>query len=350
MKRLGAVVPVLDPSLTTHDLVRMAAFVEEQGYDAAFMPEAWSRDAICILTAFACATERIEIGTAAISLPVRSHATVGMAAATIDDLSDGRFILGIGMGHERTTTRWHGLPYEPSLQWMREYVEVIRRIHRREVMSFEGERVRSTHYRLGFEPRRKHVPIWIAVLKPGMMRLAGEIADGMLMYFSPLAYVGVGVEAVAEGLAKAGRARGSFDLGLMIPTCVTDEPAAARAVARRQVAWYSNLPFYNDMFAIAGFETEAGQLRDAWAEIRERDPEGNAWTQLDTGGTEQYVSDEMADAVVVIGDADHCAARIEEYAAAGVDTPIVFPFGGYEPGGSWDGFTHTLAEIRKAYA
>jgi alkanesulfonate monooxygenase SsuD/methylene tetrahydromethanopterin reductase-like flavin-dependent oxidoreductase (luciferase family) len=105
MKRLGAIVPVLDPSLTTHELVQMAVFAEEQGYDAAFMPEAWSRDAVCILAAFACATERMEIGTAAISLPVRSHATVAMAAATIDDLSDGRFILGIGVGHERTTTR-----------------------------------------------------------------------------------------------------------------------------------------------------------------------------------------------------------------------------------------------------
>ena len=350
MKRLGAVVPVLDPSLTTHDLVQLAVFAEQHGYDAAFMPEAWSRDAICIVAAFACATERIEIGTAAISLPVRSHATVGMASATIDDLSEGRFILGIGVGHERTTTRWHGLPYEPSLEWMREYVEVIRRIHRREVMDFEGTRVKSTHYRLGFEPRREHVPIWIAVLKPGMMRLAGEVADGMLMYFSPLSYVEVGRAAVEEGLATAGRTRESFDLGLMIPTCVTDDPAAARAIARRQVAWYNNLPFYNDMFRIAGFETEADRLREAWAKIRQRDPEGNTWTQLDTGGTEQHVTDEMADAVVVIGDADRCAARIEEYVAAGVDTPIVFPFGGYAPGESWDGFTQTLAEVRKAYA
>ena len=244
----------------------------------------------------------------------------------------------------------HGLEYEPSLQWMREYVEVVRRIHRREVMDYVGERVRSTHYRLGFEPHREHVPIWIAVLKPGMMRLSGEIADGMLMYFSPLAYVEVGVRAVAEGLDTAGRDRGEFDLALMIPTCVTDEPEAARAIARKQVAWYNNLPFYNDMFALAGFEKEAGQLRDAWAEIRARDPEGNGWTQLDTGDTEQYVTDEMADAVVVIGDADHCAARIEDYVAAGVDTPVVFPFGGYEPGESWDGFTHTLAEVRKAYS
>jgi alkanesulfonate monooxygenase SsuD/methylene tetrahydromethanopterin reductase-like flavin-dependent oxidoreductase (luciferase family) len=232
---------------------------------------------------------------------------------------------------------------------MREYVEVVRRIHRREVMDYVGERLRSTHYRLGFEPHREHVPIWIAVLKPGMMRLSGEIADGMLMYFSPLSYVEIGVDSVGEGLASAGRKRSDFDLALMIPVCVTDEPEAARAIARKQVAWYNNLPFYNDMFALAGFENEAGQLRDAWAEIRERDPEGNASTQLDTGGTEQYVTDEMADAVVVIGDAEHAASRIEEYVAAGVDTPIVFPFGGYEPGESWEGFTHTLAEVRKAY-
>lgn len=349
MNRLGVAVPVLDPSLTTRDLVRMAAFAEAEGYDAVFMPEAWSRDALCLLTAFAGATERIEIGTAAISLPVRSHAVVAMASATVDDLSDGRFILGVGVGHERTTTRWHGRPYAPSLQEMREYVEVIRRIHRGEEMDFEGERVRCTHYRLGFSPAREHVPIWLAVLKPGMMRLAGEIADGMFMYFSPLSYVRIGIDALEEGLAGGGRSRTSFDLGLMIPTCVTDDPAAAREAARRQVAWYNNLPFYNDMFSLAGFADEASRLRKAWADISERDPDARGWTRLDTQGTESHVTDEMIDAVVAIGDAEHCAGRIREYVAAGVDTPIIFPFGAYPPGESWQGFTNTLTQVRRAY-
>ena len=341
--RLGAIVPVLNPDLATRQLVDLAVLAEELGYDAVYMPEAWARDALVLCQAFASATTRIEIGTAAVSVPVRTPAVAAMASATIDDLSEGRFTLGLGMGHQRTTTNWHGLPYEPRLQWLREYVEIVRRIHRRERMEFQGEILRSTDYRLGFQPHRERIPIYLAVLRLGSMRLAGEIADGAFMYFAPPAYIRKGIAAMDEGLAKAGRDPRTFDRTLMIPTWVTDDPARAREVGRVQVAWYANLAFYNTMFREAGFADEADALRDAWAKVKADDPEMEGWMALSDCGTASLVSDELVESVVVFGSAEECRARVADYRELGVDTPIVFPFGVY---GSADealaGYARTL--------
>jgi 5,10-methylenetetrahydromethanopterin reductase len=341
--RLGAIVPVLNPDISSQQLVDLAVRAEQLGFDGVYMPEAWARDALILCQAFASATSTIEIGTAAVSLPVRTPAVVAMASATIDDLSGGRFTLGLGMGHQRTTTKLHGLEYAPKLQLMREYVEIVRRLHRREQMDFQGELLRSTDYRLGFQPRRERLPIYIAVLRLGAMRLAGEIADGMFMYFAPPAYVRKGIAAAEEGLALAGRDPASFDRTLMVPTWVTDDPARAREVARVQVAWYANLAFYNTMFREAGFAEDADRLRDAWAKVKEGDPEMKAWGAISDCGTAELVSDELVDSVAVFGSAAHCRERFEAYRELGVDTPIVFPYGVY---GSADeayaGYARTL--------
>ncbi len=344
MSRLGAIVPVLNPDIGTQQLVDLAVHAEACGYDAAYMPEAWARDALTLTTAFALATTRIEIGTAVITIPTRTPAVTAMAAATIDDLSGGRFTLGLGMGHQRTTTCWHGLEYEPKLGWLREYVDIVRRIHTREQMDYHGEWLRCTDYRLAFEPCRRRLPIYLAALRLGTMRLAGEVADGVFMYFAPPEYIRKGIAAMNEGLERAGRDPAAFDRAVMIPAWVTDDTARARDVARTQVAWYSNLTFYNTMFREAGFEDEADRLRDAWAKVKAADPEMKEWLALSDCGTAELVSDELVEAVAVFGSADECRAKIEGYRALGVDTPIVFPYGVYADGQqAFEGYARTLA-------
>lgn len=342
--RLGAIVPVLNPDLTTQHLVDLAVRIEELGYDGVYMPEAWSRDALVLTTAFALATSRVEVGTAVVTVPVRTPAITAMASATIDDLSDGRFVLGLGMGHHRTSTCWHGLEYDPKLVWLREYVEIVRRIHAREQMDFRGERLRCTDYRLGFEPHRRRLPIYLAALRLGTMRLAGELADGIFLYFAPRPYVERGLAAIAEGLERAGRDPASFDRTLMIPTWVTDRPEQARDVARNQIAWYANLAHYNTMFREAGFEAEADALREAWAAVKREDPEMTGWLALSDCGTASLVTDAMVESVAVFGTAEECRAKVESYREVGIDTPIVFPYGVYDGAeAAWAGYARTLA-------
>lgn len=351
MTRLGVVLPPQDQNLSARDIVRLAELVEEGGYDAAFMPEAFSWDALCLLSGIAMATNRIQIGTSIVTIPVRTPAISAMASATIDDLSQGRHILGLGMGHRQLVTTWHGLPFEPRLQRLREYVEIVRRIHAGDAMKFEGRYYRSVDSQLGIEPFRRRIPIYLAALSLDTMRLAGEIADGLLPYYAPAEYLRRGIQAVREGSARVGRDPAEVSICLMIPTWVTDDPGPAREIARSQIAWYNNFEFYNRMFFAAGFEREAEQLRVAWERVH-ADPKTHAgWEESRDSdgadcGTAEFVTDAMVDSIFVIGDAQSCAERIESYRELGVDVPLIFAQGLYTtPEEAFKGFAKTFAAL-----
>ncbi len=349
--RTGLIIPAQDPNLGPLELVELAKLAEGHGYDAAFFPEAVAWDAVSLMTAVACATSSIELGTAILTLPVRTPALTAMSAATIDAVSGGRFNLGLGMGHRRTMTTIHGLDFDPKLKRMREYVEIVRAIIAGEEMQYVGEYLRSTDLQFGGVPVRTEIPIYIAALHLDTMRLAGRIADGILPWYATPSWLERCLEALQAGAEKAGRDPAEIDVALMIPVWVTDEPAEARETSRAQMAWYNNFEFYNQMFHAAGFEEEADGLREAWARI-EADPElKKVWEKsrdLEGAdcGTAPLVSDEMLDSIFVIGDAEHCRERLEAYADLGVTTAFVFPQGVH---GSRDeamaGFGRTIAGV-----
>lgn len=334
MARLGVVLPAQDPNLSARDLVELARRIEAAGYTSVYLPEAWCWDALGVLSGIAMATERVEIGTAIVTLPVRTPALTAMGALTVDSLSNGRHVLGLGTGHRRLVETWHGLEFEPRLQRMREYVAIVRGIVAREDMHFEGRYYRCVDGRLDVEPLRRHIPIYVAALGLETMKLAGEIADGLLPYYATPDYVVRCVEAVAEGARRVGRDPAEVEIALMIPTWVTDDPAAAREVARSQIAWYNNFEFYNRMFRAAGFVEEADALRDAWARVN-ADPElRDRWGESrdlegSDAGTAALVSDTMVDSIFAIGSAEECRARIESSRDLGVGQPLIFPQGQY---------------------
>ena len=306
---------------------------EQRGYDAAFIPEAFGWDAVAVMTAVATATSTIELGTAILTLPVRTPAMTAMGAATVDSVSGGRFNLGLGMGHRRMIETYHGLEFNPKIKRMREYVEIIRAILTSEEMAYEGEYLRSTDTQFGGTPRRSEIPIYIAALHLDTMRLAGRIADGILPWYATPNWLERCLEELHTSAKKAGRDPAEIDIALMIPVIVTDDPSAARETARAQIAWYNNFEFYNRMFHAAGFEEEADALRDEWARI-EADPElKKRWEGGDEKGadvgTSELVSDEMVDSIFVIGDADSCREQLDAYADLGVTTAMVFPQGVY---------------------
>ena len=330
--RLGVVLPPQDPHLAVTDLVGFAQLAERSGYDAVFTPEAFSYDALCLMSAVAVATSRVQLGTAIVTLPVRTPALTAMGSLTVDMLSGGRFSIGLGMGHRRMVDGVHGVDFEPSLQQMREYVEIIHRFIAGEEMQFEGKVLRSTRGRVGVVPQRPRLPVYLAALMPGAVRLAGEIADGILPYYATPTYLARVLALLAEGAERAGRDPAEIDVALLVPTCVTDQPAAAREAARMQIAWYNAFEFYNNMFREAGFVGEADALRAEWAAI-DADPERRKiWSRSRDvegadAGTSRFVSDEMVDSIFVIGTADECRRRLAAYHDLGVTTPLVFPQG-----------------------
>lgn len=352
--RTGLILPPQDPNLGPTDLVELATLAERSGYDAAFFPEAFAWDAVAVMTAVATATSTIELGTAILTLPVRTPAMTAMGAATVDAVSGGRFNLGLGMGHRRMITTYHGLDFEPKIKRMREYVEIVRAIIAGEEMSYEGEYLRSADAQFGGRPVRREIPIYLAALHLDTMRLAGRIADGILPWYATPSWLGRCLEEMSAAAGKAGRDPSEIDVALMIPVVVTDEPTEARETARGQIAWYNNFEFYNRMFHAAGFEEEADALQEAWRQI-EADPElKKIWERSKDeegadAGTAHLVSDEMVDSIFVIGDAESCRARLDAYADLGVTTAMVFPQGVHtDRDDAMGGFSRTIEGVAPA--
>jgi alkanesulfonate monooxygenase SsuD/methylene tetrahydromethanopterin reductase-like flavin-dependent oxidoreductase (luciferase family) len=229
------------------------------------------------------------------------------------------------------------LPYEASTARFREYVQIVRGVLGGGTMDFVGEHLRCTDLGLGVSPLRSDIPIYLAALSLATMRLAGELADGILAYYAPPAHLSKALAAVDEARVAAGRDADAIDVCLMVPTEVTDGVGPAREAARAQIAWYGNLDLYNRMFARAGFADEAAELRRLWAESE------NWESEVDGTGAAGGVSDELVDAIFVIGDAASCRSGIEAYREAGVTTPAVYPQGVFEDrASSMKGYRRTI--------
>lgn len=314
-------------------VVELAQLAERSGYDLVSVPESWGTESFALLATVGAATTRLRVGTAILPIANRSPGLTAQGAATLDDATGGRFVLGLGLGHRTIAEGWHGIEcYQPRLAWVREYVGRVR-------SALAGEPT-AGGYVLAFPPRPQ-VPVYLAALRDGGIRLAGEVADGALLYLQPLARIPAILAAIEEGAAKAGRSRADVDVCLSISTCVTDDPGPAFEAARTMLGWYASLPFYNDMLADMGYVGEATALREVWAAAAQ----GGAGDGREPAAVAaSHVTDAMVDSLFAIGSAEHCCGRIAAARAAGIDRVVVYPFGPY--GGRDEvlaGFGRTIA-------
>src|SRR3989442_2356119 len=165
----------------------MTERAEALGFDSVWVPEAWGTDAISLLGALAARTQRIRLGTGIVNVFSRTPALLGQTAATLDLISNGRFILGLGTSGHQVVSGWHGMRFDRPLQRMRETVEIVRRVLRQERLRFDGEIFTLDQgLKLLARPVRPTVPIFLATLTPAGLRLTGEVADGWVpTLFSP---------------------------------------------------------------------------------------------------------------------------------------------------------------------
>jgi len=235
---------------------------EELGYESVFVTHIGGRDSIGLLSAYACATSRVRLGTGVIPIYARTPANMAQSFATLDDVSGGRAIAGLGVSHKPVVEHWYGQSIDRPLAEMREYVAIVRAILRGEDPP-PGEKFRTAFRLTGWEPPRPDMPIYLAGLSPGMLRLAGEIADGVVLWLCNPNYIrDVVVPTVREGRAKAGRDPDGFDIVAAVPSAVTDDPEAARERLRGEVERYFGLPYYRAMLERSGFDPDAGPTDD----------------------------------------------------------------------------------------
>ena len=315
--RLGFYMGYAQPGTNPLELLELAREAERLGYDSAWAAEAWGVDAVTPIAWLGALTDRIKLGTAIMQLPGRSPANAAMTAATLDLLSGGRFLMGLGTSGPQVVEGWHGQPWGKPVTKTREYVEIVRAALRRERLEHHGE-----HYdiplrdgtglgkplRLMVRPVRSEIPIYLAAFAPRAVELAFEIADGWLpIFWSP---------EQARSVFPVDRARPGFDIAPCVPAVVTDDVESGREALKAYYSFYiggmgaRGRNFYNDLFARYGYEAEAREIQELFLAGQQ----GEAVTK---------VPDRFVDEVALVGPKERIADRLAAWRESGATTLLV---------------------------
>jgi F420-dependent oxidoreductase-like protein len=316
--RLGFYMGYAPPGMNPLELIALAQEAERLGYDSAWAAEAWGTDAVTVLTWLAATTSTINIGSAIMQLPGRTPANTAMTAATLDLMSGGRFLLGLGTSGPQVVEGWHGQPWGKPLTKTREYVEIVRAALRREALEFHGDQYDIPYsgdgatglgkpLKLLVRPLRDSIPIYLAALSPKNVRTAFEIADGWLpIYFSP--------EHARNAFGY--EPRDGFDIAPSVNVVVSDDVEAARDMLRPLLALYvggmgaRGANFYNALFRRYGYEAEAERIQELYLEGKQREAIA-------------AVPDALIDDVSLVGPPERIRDRLEAWRESGATTLLV---------------------------
>jgi len=298
VERLAAFIP---PARTIGAVTQRAQVAESLGYESVWVIQVAERDATIVAAAIAGATTKIGIGTGILPTYPRTPAVMAQTAATLDELSGGRFTLGLGPSHRVTIEMWHGMELSKPVESIREYVGAIRAIFAGQ--PFSGDIYRTAFSFMGYKLERANIPIYLSCLSPRMCRLAGEVADGAVLWMCSPEYISsTVVPNIAKGRAKAGKAMDGFEIVAAVPLSMTQDRSAGMDSFRKVATVYWNLPFYRKAVEGAGF--------------------GDSLAKFDAGGP-QAIPDETIEALAGIGDAEACRTTINSYRDSGVTLPAL---------------------------
>lgn len=304
---------------------------ERLGYDSVWTAEAYGADAVTPLAFLAARTETIRLGSAIMQMPARTPAMTAMTAATLDDLSNGRFLLGLGVSGPQVVEGWHGRAYGRPLQVSREYVEILRTmLARNGSVEYAGQHHQIPYQgpdatglgkplKLISKPRNPDLPIYLAAIGPGNVRLTAEIADGWLpVFYSPERASEVFAPLLAEGFARSGVTNKAdrFDVAATVFTSLDDDLTRARLAARPMISLYvggmgsERKNFYNDLAHRYGYGEAADRIQTAYLAGRKME-------------AMREVPDDLVDEVSLVGSRERIADRLEAWEASGVTTLLV---------------------------
>ena len=315
--RLGFAMGYAQPGTSPLELVELAREAERAGYDSAWTAEAWGTDAITPLAWLGALTERLRLGTAIMQIPGRTPANTAMTAATLDLLSGGRFLLGLGTSGPQVVEGWHGQEWGKPLAKTREYVEIVRAALRSDRLEHHGP-----HYdipvvggtglgkplKLMLRPLRAEIPVYLAAISPKAVEQAFEIADGWLpIFWSP---------EQAREVFPIGQAPEGFDIAPSAPAVLTDDVESARAALKEYYAFYiggmgaRSTNFYNSLFARYGYEREAGIVQELFLDGKQREAAA-------------AVPDAFVDEVALIGSKERIRDRLAAWRESGATSLLV---------------------------
>jgi F420-dependent oxidoreductase-like protein len=299
------------------EVVEYVQEAERLGFEAVFVAEAYSYDAVSIMAALAVKTERIKIASGILNVFSRSPALLAQSAGALDMLSNGRFILGLGTSGPQVVQGWHGIPFEKPLQRTREVVEIVRMALRRERLVYDGQTVKlDMGLKLINHPVRSEIPIIIASLGPKNLEMTGEIADGWMPTLFDPSKMDVFRPHLEAGLAKSGRTFDALEITPAVPVLLYDDLQLCRQMIRPYVALYiggmgsRERNFYNQLAQRYGYVEEAKLIQDLYL-------------SGDKAGAAAAVPDALVDATSALGNAEQIQASLKRFADAGVTMPVL---------------------------
>jgi len=299
--------------VTMAETVRFARQAEEVGFDSAWVLEAW-REAFVPLTAIAMQTARIRIGTAIALTMARSPVLMELAAASVDEITQGRLVLGIGPGPKVWNEDWHGARFRPPAVSVREYAEVLRLMwtaHSGKSIDYQGKYLKIRDYRRFSRPYRERIPIYFGAVMPRFLQATGAVADGLCVtaFHTPRYITDVARRYVVEGMQKAKREGEKVEVVCLVICAVGKDREKAREMAKGQIAFYTTIPHHDIVLDLHDLSEEKARIREAGS-------------RGDTAGMISGVSDRMVDLISIAGTADECREALSRY--EGVVDEVVF--------------------------
>src|SRR3712207_4366033 len=302
-------------------ILPLVEHADRLGVDSVWAAEAYGSDAVTVLSYIAARTSNIKLGSAILQIPARTPANTAMTAMTLDALSGGRVILGLGMSGPQVVEGWHGVAYGKPLGRTREYIDIVRKaIARAEPLAFSGE-----HYQIPYQgedatglgkplksilhPVRDRIPIYLAAIGPRNVELAAEIADGWLPIFYSPEREDAFADNIAAGLARSGRSRGDLENAAPVMVAAGEDIAACRDQLRPFFALYvggmgaRGRNFYYDLAVRYGFEAEAAQIQDLYLEGKKDE-------------AARLVPDALVDEVALVGPLERIVDRLAVWKAS----------------------------------
>jgi alkanesulfonate monooxygenase SsuD/methylene tetrahydromethanopterin reductase-like flavin-dependent oxidoreductase (luciferase family) len=301
--------------LSARDVLDLARQAEAAGFESMWLNEDIGRDSVAMLAAISAITTSIGVGTAIVNVYTRSAFQIAMAAATLDDLSQGRTRLGLSVGHHPWNDLAHGIPLEAPLGRLREYIQFIRKALTGKQFTHDGRFFAGVNSKLGFSPPRPDLPIYIGATRPRMVALAGEIADGLLTnVVSPYYIANFSAQQFHDAARKAGRDPNRLELTAIATCCAHDDRATALRYAR--ATFMQRFRSNGDRM----IETQRPEHRDELVALKELVKRG------EIERAQEQVSEPLATSFVAAGNGDDIRRTLDSYFTAGCTRVIVAPF------------------------
>ncbi|MFN2433845.1 MAG: LLM class flavin-dependent oxidoreductase [Nitrososphaeraceae archaeon] len=294
----------------TKDILEFAKQLDfKPQVNSLWIPESWGREAFVMLGAIGAMTRRIKIGTSIVSMFSRSPATLAMAASTLDNISLNRTIIGIGASTPILAENWHGIKFIHPLNRMREYVTCFKIISSGETNNFDGNFFKLKNIKIMHPSQRKEIPVFLGAVNSGMIKLATEIADGIILYLRPLDELKKTVERIKSLTSRKSK---TFEICSVFITAVSNKyPELARERAAKTLAFYIAVgKYYNEFLSSHGFENQVEQIT----------------TEYQNHGIEnisKFVTDPMLDSLTIYGTAEDCIKSLKRFVSCGVSLPIL---------------------------